>query len=349
MARGSALPTNRKHDKKKKASPSKPEDLTSRDAIGRRFALNPPATILSSPSPSIPISPLYPFDGHYLDLAGLRYHYLDEGRGETLVMLHGNPTWSFYYRNLVLGLRDAYRTIVPDHIGCGLSDKPDDAHYEYSLRQRVADLETLLDHLELRDNLTLVLHDWGGMIGMAFAHRHPERIKRLVLLNTAAFPLPRAKPLPRSIAWCRNPLVGPLLVRGLNAFSRGAVRYCVRKPLSPEVRAGYLAPYDSWRHRIAVLRFVQDIPLAPGDRGFDLVNEVAEGLHRFAALPTLICWGDHDFVFDRHFLDEWRRRFPTAEVHRFAEAGHYVLEDAGAEILPLIRDFLRRHPLAPQA
>ncbi len=308
--------------------------------------MNPPATTLLTLSPPIPAIALYPFASHYLNLAGLRYHYLDEGHGEPVVMLHGNPTWSFYYRNLVLGLRDTHRTIVPDHIGCGLSDKPDDSRYEYSLRQRVADLEALLNHLELRDNLTLVLHDWGGMIGMAFAHRYPERIKRLVLLNTAAFPLPTGKRLPPSIGWCRNRLVGPLLVRGLNAFSRGAVRYCVRKPMPQEVRQGYLAPYDSWRNRIAVLHFVQDIPLSPGDRGFDLVKEVAEGLYRFAELPALICWGEQDFVFDHHFLEEWCRRFPAAEVHRFPDAGHYVLEDAGDEILFLIRDFLRHHPLA---
>jgi haloalkane dehalogenase len=288
----------------------------------------------------------YPFTSRHLDRSGLRYHYLDEGHGEPVVMLHGNPTWSFYYRNLVLGLRDMYRCIVPDHIGCGLSDKPDDSRYEYSLRRRVTDLEALLEYLDLRDNLTLVLHDWGGMIGTALAHRHPEWIKRLVILNTAAFPLPEAKRLPASLWWCRLPGIGPLLVRGLNAFSRGAVRFCARRPLSPGVRAGYLAPYDSWRNRIAVLRFVQDIPLKPGDRGFDLVQDVADGLHRFAALPMLICWGEHDFVFDHHFLDEWRRRFPAAEVHRFADAGHFVLEDAGDEILSLIHDFLRRHPLA---
>jgi haloalkane dehalogenase len=298
--------------------------------------------------PNTPAASLYPFSSHYLDRSGLRYHYLDEGHGEPVVMLHGNPTWSFYYRNLVVGLRDTYRCIVPDHIGCGLSDKPDDSRYVYSLRQRVSDLEALLEHLELRDNLTLVLHDWGGMIGMALAHRHPERIKRLVILNTAAFPLPKTKPLPWSLWSCRLPGIGPLLVRGLNAFSLGAVRYCVRKPVSPEVRRGYLSPYDSWRNRIAVLRFVQDIPLKPGERGFDLVQEVANGLHRFAALPTLICWGEQDFVFDRHFRDEWQRRFPAAEVHRFADAGHYVLEDAGNEILPLIHDFLRRHPLTQE-
>jgi cis-3-alkyl-4-acyloxetan-2-one decarboxylase len=311
--------------------------------------MNPPSTTLPTPSQFSRVAPLYPFSSHYLDLGGLRCHYLDEGQGNPVVMVHGNPTWSFYYRNLVLGLRDTYRVIVPDHVGCGLSDKPGDALYEYSLRQRVTDLETLLDHLELHDNLTLVLHDWGGMIGMAFAHRHPERIKRLVLFNTAAFPMPTGKRLPWPLWLCRNTPLGPFLVRGLNAFSYGAVRYCVRKPMSPAVRDGYLAPYDSWRNRIAVLRFVQDIPLAPGDRGFDLVKEVAEGLHRFSSLPTLICWGERDFVFDGYFLDEWRRRFPAAEVHRFSDAGHYVLEDAGDEILPLVRAFLRCHPLTPEA
>jgi haloalkane dehalogenase len=160
--------------------------------------------------------------------------------------------------------------------------------------------------------------------------------------------MPEDKRLPASLWWCRTPLIGPLLVRGLNGFSRGAIRYCVRKRMPRDVRKGYLAPYDSWHNRIAVLRFVQDIPLSPGARGWDLVHEVADGLHRFAAVPTLICWGEHDFVFDHHFLDEWVRRFPAAEVHRFAGAGHYVLEDAGAEILSLVRDFLRRHPLAPE-
>jgi haloalkane dehalogenase len=284
--------------------------------------------------------------GKYLDLRGLRYHYLDEGNGEPVVMLHGNPTWSFYYRDLVRGLRDDYRTVVPDHIGCGLSDKPGDDRYDYTLNQRVLDLEALLDHLELRDNLTLVLHDWGGMIGMAYAHRHPERVKRLVVLNTAAFRMPAGKRLPRSLWLFRNTPLGPLLIRGLNAFSRGAARYCARRPLTGPVRAGYLAPYDSWRNRIAVLRFVQDIPIAPGDRCYELVREVDEGLYRFRPTPMLICWGERDFVFDLDFLAEWQRHFPDAEAHRFPDAGHYVLEDAAAEIVPLVRDFLKRHPLA---
>ena len=281
----------------------------------------------------------------YLDLKGVQYRYRDHGAGEPVVMLHGNPTWSFFYRDLIRGLCDDYRTVVPDHVGCGLSDKPGDDRYDYTLRRRVDDLEALLEHLGLREGLTLVLHDWGGMIGMAYAHRHPERIKRLVVLNTAAFRMPPGKRLPWSLRLCRAPLLGPLLVRGLNLFCRGAPRVCVRRPLPPDVRAAYLAPYDSWANRIAVLRFVQDIPLRPGDRSYDLLVQVEEGLERFRGLPILICWGERDFVFDRLIREEWQRRFPQAEVHRFPEAGHYVLEDAGAQIVPLVRDFLQRHPL----
>jgi haloalkane dehalogenase len=299
------------------------------------------------PFPGAPEAYLPPsWRRHVFEHGGLRMHYVDEGAGDPVVMLHGNPTWCFYYRGLVEGLRGQYRTIVPDHIGCGLSDRPDDSRYEYSLARRADDVEALLDHLGLRDNLTLVLHDWGGMIGMAFAHRHPERIRRLVILNTAAFRMPPSKRLPLSLWACRTPLLGPVLVRGLNAFSRGAVRYCAMKPLSPEVRAGYLAPYDTWANRIAVLRFVQDIPLAPGDRGHDIVTAVEQGLSQIADVPMLICWGERDFVFDHHFLAEWQRHFPRAEVHRIPDAGHYVLEDAGAEILALVQSFLQRHPLA---
>ena len=135
--------------------------------------------------------PGYNFAGNYLNIGGNRLHYLDEGprRGEPVVMLHGNPTWSFFFRTLVTELRDRYRVIVPDHIGMGLSDKPDDTRYDYTLASRVADLTTLLDHLEVTRDLTLVVHDWGGMIGLVYATRHPERIRRLAILNTAAFHL----------------------------------------------------------------------------------------------------------------------------------------------------------------
>lgn len=285
----------------------------------------------------------YPFTGRYLDLDGLRLHYLDEGLGEPVVMLHGNPTWSFYYRNLVLALRDRYRCVVPDHIGCGLSDKPGDNSYDYTLGRRMDDLERLLDHLGITTGITLVIHDWGGMIGMLYAVRHPSRIKRLVILNTAAFHLPKEKQLPFTLKLCRDTRLGAFLVRGFNAFSLAASFIgCKKNPMQAHLRRAYRLPYDSWQNRIATLRFVQDIPLIPGDRSYPLVSETEAGINAFSDLPTVIFWGERDFVFDRSFLSEWELRFPKAEIHRYADAGHYILEDMKEEVIPLIAGFLAR-------
>lgn len=298
---------------------------------------------------------LYPFEHHWLDRGGLSLHYLDEGpraaspAAETVVMVHGNPTWSFYYRDLVKALRADHRCIVPDHIGMGLSSKPGDDAYSYSLESRVNDLEALLSHCGATRDVTLVVHDWGGMIGMAWAVRHPEAVKRLVILNTGAFPLPASKRLPWSLALTRTPL-GALLVRGFNMFSRSAARVgCKRRSLTAVERAGYTAPYDSWANRIATLRFVQDIPLRPGDRGYDIIKNVEANLHRFRNTPVLVCWGPLDFVFDRHFLAEFRKHWPDADVHCFDDCGHYILEDAASEVIPLIRDFVARQPATPAA
>jgi haloalkane dehalogenase len=261
-------------------------------------------------------------------------------------MLHGNPTWSFYYRNLARALRGDYRVIVPDHVGCGLSDKPDDSRYDYTLESRVRDIECLLDRLGIRDNLTLVLHDWGGMIGMAVADRDPGRIKQVVLLNTGAFLLPRQKRFPWPLKLVRTAL-GEALVLRANAFSRTAARVCCRrKKMPPALRELYCAPYENRGDRIATLRFVQDIPLQPSDRSYALVSGVSQRLATFRDRRALICWGGRDFVFDAHFLAEWRRQWPQAEVHEFPDCGHYVLEDASEEIIPLVRNFLAGAPRA---
>jgi len=287
----------------------------------------------------------YPFRGHYLDVDGHRMHYLDEGAGPTVVMVHGNPTWSYYYRNLVLALRDTHRVLVPDHIGMGLSDKPDDSAYSYRLEQRVADLGHLLEHAAPEGPITLVVHDWGGMIGLTWAVRNAERIERLVILNTAAFPLPAHMGLPTTLRIVRSP-IGVPLVRGLNVFCRYAARHCVTaRPLTDGQRQAYLAPYDSWANRRAVLRFVQDIPLAPDAPGYELLEEVGAGLEHFREVPTLILWGMRDFVFDPDYLHEFERRMPWAQVHTFPDAGHYVLEDALEAVRPLVVDFLA--PVVP--
>jgi len=288
---------------------------------------------------------LYPFASRFAQVNGFAMHYVDEGRGEPLVMLHGNPTWSFYFRELIKGLSAEYRCIAPDHIGCGLSAQPRAAEYGFRLRNRVDDIDAFFGAVGLSKNLTLIVHDWGGMIGAAFAVRHPERIARLVILNTAAFLKPAGKPLPWTLKMVRSlPVLAVPAVQGLNLFARGAAWTASAKRLRPDVRAGLLAPYNSWRNRLATLRFVQDIPLSPADPGYDIVEQVDRGLHRFAAKPVLVCWGERDFVFDRDYLAEWRRRFPSAEVHSFPDAGHYVLEDVPHRLLPLLRSFLKRHP-----
>ncbi|MDT8287274.1 MAG: alpha/beta fold hydrolase [Elusimicrobiales bacterium] len=284
---------------------------------------------------------LYPFEGKYLEVrSGPRLHYLDEGAGKPVLMLHGNPSWSFYYRDLALALKDSRRVIVPDHIGCGLSDKPGDDRYDYTLESRVEDVGTLIDSLDLKEKITLVVHDWGGMIGFAWAARNPERVEKLVVLNTAAFFLPSSKSFPAALALVRTPL-GALLVRGFNAFARGAAWVgCKRRRMSAGLRAAYAAPYGSWADRIATLRFVEDIPLGPGDKAYAVVSTTQDKLPLLADKPMLVCWGPKDFVFDRHFLAEWRRRFPAAEVREFPDCGHYILEDAKEEVIPLVKEFI---------
>ena len=285
-------------------------------------------------------SALYPFEGRYFSRGPHRLHYLDEGDGPTVVMVHGNPSWSFYYRNVVKALSGTHRCIVPDHIGCGLSDKPTDADYAYTLGSRIDDLDALLAEVAPTGPVTLIVHDWGGAIGMGWAGRHPERVARIVVLNTGAFPNPKAQTLPFTLWLTRNTFVGTLLVRGFNAFSAGATRMAVKTPMDKATRQAYQAPYDSWANRIATLRFVQDIPLGPDDPAFAVINQVAEGLAQLREKPMLICWGEKDFVFDAAFLAEWERRFPDAQVVRYPKAGHYVLEDAGEDIIPRIKAFL---------
>ena len=289
-----------------------------------------------------PPKALYPFSSQWLDLGGMRMHYLDEGPRDApvVLMLHGNPTWSFYYRNLVLALRRTHRCIVPDHIGCGLSDKPDAAHYDYRLSSRIDNLDALIKHLDLQQELTLVVHDWGGMIGLGWAVRTHARLKKLVVMNTAAFPLPAGKRMPPALRLVRNSALGAWLVLRCNAFAGMAARIGFKKPVSSQVRAAYTSPYDTPANRIATLRFVQDIPLDKNDPGFDILLNTAEHLGQFSKVPCLIAWGARDFVFDDTFLRKWQELYPDAEVHRFAECGHYILEDGGPGLIETIKAFI---------
>ena len=289
--------------------------------------------------------PNYPSESScYATINNKQMHYLEGGKenAETIVMIHGNPSWSFYYRHLFTALIDKYHCIAPDHIGMGLSDKPADGEYDFTLKKRVDDLDELLSFLGIDNNLTLIVHDWGGMIGLAYATRHPEKIQRLVISNTAGFHIPLAKQIPWQLKLSRTPLIGALLIQGFNAFCRGGVIKCVsRKPMTSDIKKAYLSPHNHWANRLSVLRFVEDIPLDKNHISYDDVDKVDKNLDQFSKLPILICWGLNDFVFDQYYLDEWKNRMPNAEYHEF-DAGHYLLEDAGEEVIPLIQNFLEK-------
>jgi len=286
---------------------------------------------------------LYPFESHYHTITGHRLHYLDEGQGPVLLMVHGNPTWSFYWRTLVEAFRGRYRVIVPDHIGCGLSEKPDPRLYPYYLKQRISDLYELIYKLDLRD-ITLLAHDWGGAIGMGAAVDKPERFARFVLFNTAAF---RSRRCPWRIRACRIPLLGRLGVQGLNLFARAALRMAMADPkrLSPAARAGLLAPYDSWANREAIYQFVADIPLHRHHLSYATIERIEAGLSMFREHPVCLIWGMRDWCFTPRFLARFEEFFPQAEVHRLEDAGHYVVEEAHERIVPLVEKFLKAHPL----
>lgn len=275
---------------------------------------------------------LYPFAPRRFETGRGAMSYLDEGSGdEALLMVHGNPTWSFYYRRVVLALRDRLRCIVPDHLGCGLSDKPPD--FDYTLGEHVRNLRALVGRLGLR-KVHLVVHDWGGPIGLGAMLPQPGRLGKVTILNTAAFADPR---IPWRIRACRIPGLGELIVRGFNGFAGPATWMAVTRPLAPAVKAGFVFPYDNWANRIATHRFVLDIPTSADSASGRVLAEIERMLPRLREKEVQILWGGRDFCFNRHFFDRWREILPQAQAEFFDSAGHYVLEDAGAECIERIR------------
>lgn len=298
---------------------------------------------------SAPWRSVYPFDSHWLDVDGSRLHYVDErpaaaGKDETLLFVHGNPTWSFHWRRLIADQRPARRCVAPDALGCGLSD---DQPRPLALADHIANLVRLIDALDLQ-GVTLVAQDWGGAIGLGALLQRQSRFERIVLLNTGAFP-------PWFIPWrirvCRWPLVGKLAVQGGNAFSRAALTMTLarRQGLPAEVAAGYLAPYATWRRRAAVYQFVRDIPLGPEHPTWQVLADIESGLGDLATLPKLLIWGEQDWCFTTECLDRFVTHWPAAEVLRIADGGHWIVEDAYEEVSQRIRVFLAKVPLPAAA
>lgn len=285
-------------------------------------------------------SDLLPYVSKEFSTSGQMLRYLDEGTGpETLLCVHGNPTWSFYYRKIVEQFSSQYRVIAVDHVGCGRSDKPPQSEFSYTLASHRDNLIALIDSLNL-DEITLIAHDWGGAIGLSAMLERRQLLKRIVLLNTGAFPPPY---LPKRIAACRIPILGSLGVRGFNAFAQAAVTMAMsRNKLTADVARGLLAPYDNWQNRVAIDAFVRDIPMSPSHPTYEPLAQLERQLPSLASLPALLVWGMKDWCFRPECLRRFQAAWPDATSIEIPDAGHYVIEDAPEETLQSISTFLNQ-------
>ena len=290
--------------------------------------------------------PLYPFESRYVEIDGFQYHYVDEGPTEpdgverpTLLMSHGNPTWSFVFRDVIKAFRGKYRTIAVDHIGCGLSEKPSIRKYPYSLDRRAEDLRKFVEKLDLK-NVAMIAHDWGGAVAMGTVTRIPDRFSKIVLMNTAAYLSDR---VPKRIRLCHIPILKRIMLQGLNVFPRAATKMATEKGLSEEVKAGLLAPYDSWSNRIAVCEFVQDIPTSTRHRSYETLKTIQEQLPTLADKDVALIWGMEDWCFPPEiFMKKFQEYYPNAFVRELKGIGHYLTEDAPEETIAAIREFLEK-------
>jgi pimeloyl-ACP methyl ester carboxylesterase len=276
----------------------------------------------------------YPFKSNFFKISNDEYlHYVDEGTGPVIIMLHGNPTWSYFYRNLIKHFSKNYRVIVPDHLGMGLSSK--NPNSKYTLKNRIEQIEILIDHLKI-DKFSLVLHDWGGAIGMGVATKRPDSIIKIMAMNTAAF---TSKEIPFRIAILKNKFGGHLIQKA-NLFALPATFMAVSKKLKNNIRAGYLYPYDSYNNRRATSTFVQDIPLNENHPSYQTLIEIEQNL-KLIKSPILLLWGEKDFCFTTHFLNRWLEFFPKAKYKIYPNANHYLVEDEASDVTLEIEHFLK--------
>jgi acyl-CoA synthetase (AMP-forming)/AMP-acid ligase II/pimeloyl-ACP methyl ester carboxylesterase len=299
-----------------------------------------------------PYGPLYPFRSRFVTVGrgtatggtqGHRMHYVDEGSGPVVVCLHGNPTWGFLFRNLIAALRDDFRVIVPDHIGCGLSDQPGDVCFRAG--DRIGHLEDLLAELGV-GRFSLVMHDWGGPLGTGLAVRRPADVERLVYFNTT---LAEMALLPGMIRRAAAPVIGRLLTQDTMQFLKLLTSFGVVQAMPEEVKRGYLRPYRSRAGRRAIWGFVQDIPFSPSHPTAPLMDDMVARLPALADTPVKIIWGMKDPCFHPGILRQVAARFPQADVVRVPDASHLVLEDAPGRSIAAVREFLGPVPVVAPA
>lgn len=275
----------------------------------------------------------YPFASRHIDLEAGQLHFVDEGTGAPIVMVHGNPTWSFIYRHLIDHFSDGFRCVAPDHIGFGLSEKPID--WTYRPADHAANLTALLDTLELED-ITLVVQDWGGPIGLSYALDHPERVKRIVILNTWMWPVDRDLYY-RLYSGLMGGAVGRFLIRRYNFFARVMMPllFADRSKLSQHIHRHYLEALSAPRDRNGCWRLAREVTASTGWLG-----HLWERSSRLREKEVLIVWGMHDMAFRTRELDRWMGRFPAATVRRL-EAGHYLQEEAPEALIEALGQMLR--------
>lgn len=285
----------------------------------------------------------YPFESHFFDCEAGKMHYLDEGNGSTVLMLHGNPTWSFLYRHLIRSLRPEHRCVAPDHLGFGLSDKP--RGWSYLPRDHAANLTELIEGLGLKD-LTLVVQDWGGPIGLWYAVHHPENVACLVIMNTWAWPVHR-DPYYVAFSLLVGGPIGRMLIRQYNVFARSIMRQAFgdKTKLLPSAHEHYLRPLGSPEDRTGSYVMPRQII---GSTPW--LRELWHEIHRLRDVPVRIVWGMKDIAFRGKELEQWERTFPRAEVVRLPSVGHFVQEEApdelAAAVMPFLREVVGRNEVA---
>jgi haloalkane dehalogenase len=276
---------------------------------------------------------LYPFASKYLELGDGRIHYVDEGAGSPILMVHGTPTWSFLYRDLIKALSARHRVVAPDHLGFGLSEKPENAAYRPADHARR--LTGLIEHLGLEE-ITLVVHDFGGPIGLAYAIEYPENVTKLILFNTWMWSLNGNWPIERASRLLGG-AVGKFLYTRLNFSPRVLIgaAYGDKGKLTPEVHRHYLAPFGPARDRVAPWIFAKEL-IASGD----WYDHLWERRLRIADKPALVLWGMKDPTFQPRDLVRWEQTLTRARMVRLREAGHFVPEEATAEVVSQVQEFL---------
>lgn len=290
---------------------------------------------------------LFPWPSRLVDVdGGVRQAVVDEGPRDaplTFVCLHGNPTWGFLYRDFIRGLSARHRVVVPDHVGFGRSDKPRDLSY-YSLPRHARNLTRTLDALDVR-NAVLVVQDWGGPIGMAWATAHPDRVKGAVVMNSWAFVREGGLDLP----WLFKALVrddsSRTRVIERNFFTEVLLRRMgTRRPLDPRVLDAYRSAHPEPEDRWGIWAFPRMIP-EPHDTGHPSWRVLANLESNLASLrdtPALLVWAKKDPAFREAQLERWRRVFPHAEGPHVLEAKHYMQEDVGDAIVGNVQDWAAR-------